>query len=51
MNGKKTSTQKDISLSCPEENLAALIAEARISFDDIFTALKSELVHYLLESF
>ena len=51
MNGtKKTSKQQPISLSCPEENLAALIAEAKTSFDDIFAALKSELVHYLLFS-
>ena len=51
MNGtKKTSKQQHISLNCPEENLAALIAEAKTSFDDIFAALKSELVHYLLFS-
>ena len=51
MNGtKNTSKQQRISLNCPEENLAALIAEAKTSFDDIFAALKSELVHYLLFS-
>ena len=47
---KNKSKQQHISLSCPEENLAALIAEAKTSFDDIFAALKSELVHYLLFS-
>ena len=51
MNGtKKKDQQQLISLSCPEENLAALIAEAKTSFEDIFAALKSELVHYLLFS-
>ena len=51
MNGTNNKgRQQPISLSCPEENLAALIAEAKTSFDDIFAALKSELVHYLLFS-
>ena len=51
MNGTRKKDQPQrISLSCPEENLAALIAEAKTSFDDIFATLKSELVHYLLSS-
>ncbi len=51
MNGtKKKDQQQLISLSCPEEKLAALIAESKTCFDDIFAALKSELVHYLLFS-
>lgn len=51
MNGtRKKDQQQLISLNCPEENLAALIAEAKTSFEDIFAALKSELVHYLLFS-
>ncbi len=47
---KKNSRKNLISLRCPEENLAALIAEAKTNFDGIFAALKSELVHYLLFS-
>lgn len=51
MNGtRKKDQQQLISFNCPEENLAALIAEAKTSFEDIFAALKSELVHYLLFS-
>lgn len=51
MNGtRKNNKQQQISIRCPEENLAALIAEAKTSFEDIFAALKSELVHYLLFS-
>lgn len=51
MNGtKKGNNQQPISIKCPEENLAALIVEAKTSFDGIFAALKSELVHYLLSS-
>ena len=51
MNGtKKKDQQQLISFNCPEEKLAALIAEAKTSFDDILAALKSELVHYLLFS-
>jgi len=49
MNGtRKDNNQQQISIRCPEENLAALIAEAKTNFDGIFAALKSELVHYLL---
>lgn len=51
MNGIKNKKDKQlISLSCPEEKIAALISEAKINFEDIFAALKSELVHYLLFS-
>jgi hypothetical protein len=51
MNGtKKDDNQQHISIRCPEENLAALIADAKANFDGIFAALKSELVHYLLSS-
>ena len=51
MNGTKKKDHKQlISLRCPEENLAALIVEAKTNFDGIFAALKSELVHYLLFS-
>lgn len=51
MNGtRKDNNQQSISIRCPEENLAALIAEAKTNFDGIFAALKSELVHYLLFS-
>ncbi len=51
MNGtRKNSQEQPISLSCPEEKIAALIAEAKTSFEDIFAALKSELVYYLLFS-
>lgn len=49
MNGTKNNNQQQFfSLGCPEENLAALIAEAKTNFEGIFAALKSELVHYLL---
>lgn len=49
MNGtRKDNNQQQISIRCPEENLAELIAEAKTNFDGIFAALKSELVHYLL---
>ncbi|NGX48184.1 MAG: hypothetical protein K1000chlam3_01574, partial [Chlamydiae bacterium] len=47
---KKNNQEQPISLACPEEQIAALIAEAKTSFEDIFAALKSELVHYLLFS-
>lgn len=47
---RKTNQEQSISLSCPEEKIAALIANAKTSFEDIFAALKSELVHYLLFS-
>jgi putative transposase len=51
MNGtKKKDQQQLISFNCPEENLAALIAEAKENFEGIFAALKNELVHYLLHS-
>jgi transposase-like protein len=47
---RKNNNQQLISIRCPEENLAALIAEAKTNFNGIFEALKSELVHYLLSS-
>ncbi|NGX37607.1 MAG: hypothetical protein K1000chlam2_00764 [Chlamydiae bacterium] len=47
---RKNNQEQPIALSCPEEKIAALIAEAKTSFEDIFAALKSELVHYLLFS-
>jgi len=47
---RKDNNQQPLSIRCPEENLAALIAEAKTNFDGIFAALKSELVHYLLFS-
>ena len=47
---RKNNQEQPISLHCPEEKIASLIAEAKTSFDDIFAALKSELVHYLLFS-
>jgi hypothetical protein len=51
MNGtRKKNNQQLISIKCPEENLAALITEAKTNFDGIFASLKSELVHYLLFS-
>jgi transposase-like protein len=51
MNGtRKNNNQQLFSIRCPEENLAILIAEAKINFDGIFAKLKSELVHYLLFS-
>jgi putative transposase len=51
MNSIRRKTQDQlISLHCPEEKLAALIVAAKVSFEDVFAALKSELVHYLLFS-
>lgn len=48
MNGTKKNNQEQlISLNCPEEKIAALITDAKTSFENIFAALKSELVHYL----
>ena len=49
-NTKKHPYEQSISLHCPEEKIAALITEAKSSFEEIFAALKSELVHYLLSS-
>ena len=47
MNGTKKSSRKQlISLRCPEENLAALIAEAKTDFDSIFAANKNHLFPY-----
>ncbi len=47
---QKTNNQQHISLHCPEEKIAALIAEAKINFESVFAGLKSELVYYLLFS-
>ena len=47
-NTKKHPCGQSISLHCPEEKIAALITEAKSNFEEIFAALKSELVHYLL---
>ena len=47
---RKNKHEQLFSLSCPEEKIAALVSEAKTSFEDIFAALKSELVHFLLFS-
>jgi len=40
MNGtKKRNNQQHISITCPEENLAALIGEAKTNFEGIFSTL------------
>jgi|GEM_PF-2433088 len=47
---RKDNNQQPVSISCQEESLVSLIAEAKTNFNGIFAALKSELVHYLFFS-
>jgi putative transposase len=47
---KKDHNQQHISIHCPEEKLAGMIADAKTNFNDIFASLKRELVQYLLSS-
>ena len=51
MNGTENKkNQQQISIKCPEENLAALIAESKANIEEIFAIVKSELIQYLLSS-
>lgn len=51
MNNTKNSNQEQLlSLSCPEEKIAALILEAKEDFNDLFASLKVVLVEFLLTS-
>ena len=51
MKNKRNDRQEQLlSLNCPEEKIASLIAEAKTNFDSMFAQLKSELVHFLLFS-